>query len=61
MKDFEYHSPTTVHEACKLLKKFHSSAHVLAGGTDLIPSLYLKQLDADHVINIKRIPELNKI
>jgi carbon-monoxide dehydrogenase medium subunit len=61
MKDFEYHSPETLTEACKLLKKFYGSAHLLAGGTDLIPKMYHRMLSPEHVINLKRIPGLNKI
>ena len=61
MKDFEYHSPSTLKEACKLLKKFQSKARVLAGGTDLIPQMYNRKLTLEHVINIKRIPKLNEI
>ncbi len=61
MKDFEYHSPETLEEACKLLKKHKGSARVLAGGTDLIPKMHNRLLAPEHVINIKRIPDLNKI
>lgn len=61
MKDFEYHSPTTLKEACKLLKKYESKARVLAGGTDLLYDLYHREIAPDHVINIKRIPGLNSI
>jgi carbon-monoxide dehydrogenase medium subunit len=34
---------------------------VLAGGTDLIPKMYHKQLKINHVINIKKIRKLNEI
>jgi len=61
MNDFEYHSPTTLKEACALLKKYNGTAQVLAGGTDLIPKMYYRKIAPKHVINIKRIPELNKI
>lgn len=61
MHDFEYHSPETLEEACKLLKKYNGRARILAGGTDLIPSMYHQELTPEHVINIKRIPHLNDI
>ncbi len=61
MEDFEYHSPTSLSEASKLLNKYNTSARVLAGGTDLIPKMYHKQLKIKHVINIKKIRKLNEI
>jgi len=61
MKDFEYHSPSTLEEACQLLKKHNGQAKVLAGGTDLIPGMYHREIALEHVINIKSIPGLNFI
>jgi carbon-monoxide dehydrogenase medium subunit len=61
MKDFEYHSPGTLEEACQLLKKYDGRARVLAGGTDLIPDMYHREISPGHVINIKGIPGLNFI
>jgi carbon-monoxide dehydrogenase medium subunit len=61
MKNFEYHNPGSISAACKLLKKYKGKAYLLAGGTDLIPKMYHRQLAADHVINIKSIPGLKSI
>jgi len=61
MKGFEYHSPGTLEGACELLKKYNGKAHVLAGGTDLVPKMYRLELTPEHVINIKRIPGLSNI
>lgn len=61
MKDFEYHLPETLEEACQLLKKYDGRAKVLAGGTDLIPGMYHRELAPEQVINIKGIPGLNFI
>jgi len=61
MKDFEYHSPGTLEEACELLKKYDGKARVLAGGTDLIPDMYYREVAPEHVVSIKRIPGLNYI
>lgn len=62
--DFEYHSPKSLSEACKLLKKYNGKAQILAGGTDLIPMLYHGhhgRRAPKHMINIKNIPKLNEI
>jgi carbon-monoxide dehydrogenase medium subunit len=61
MKDFVYHNPQTLTEACELLKKYKGSGYALAGGTDIIPKIYHKQVVAEHLINLKNIPELNQI
>lgn len=61
MKDFEYHSPGTLEEACQLLKKYDGKARVLAGGTDLIPGMYRREIAPEQVINLKAIPGLNFI
>lgn len=61
MRDFEYHSPSTIADACKLLDKFKDTARVLAGGTDLIPNMHNGKYAPEHVINVKGIPGLNEI
>ncbi|MFB0564242.1 MAG: xanthine dehydrogenase family protein subunit M [Candidatus Aminicenantaceae bacterium] len=61
MHEFEFHSPRTLEEACELLKKHNGTARVLAGGTDLIPDMYHHKIAPGHIINIKKIPGLNRI
>jgi len=55
---FQYHSPSSVAEAVKLLDEHGSEALVLAGGTDLIPKMKQAVLKPKHLVNLKRIPEL---
>jgi len=55
---FEYHAPTTLAEAAALLEKYGDEAKILAGGTDLIPYMKQRKVEAAHIINIKKIPEL---
>lgn len=61
MKDFEYHLPRTLKEAIALLDQFNSGAKVLAGGTDLIPQMKLNRIRPAVLVDIKQIPELNRI
>jgi carbon-monoxide dehydrogenase medium subunit len=61
MKDFEYHSPNSIAEVCDLLKKYQTRSKILAGGTDLIPSMYHGNQNPEHVINLKRVPGLSEI
>jgi CO/xanthine dehydrogenase FAD-binding subunit len=55
---FEYHAPKSLDEAVGLLEKYGGDAHVLAGGTDLIPHMKQRKAEPKHVVNIKGIPKL---
>src|SRR5215510_7491699 len=61
MKNFDYLEPTTVAEACALLKQHSGEAKVFAGGSHL--TILMKQglYKAKTLVNIKRIPELKQI
>ena len=61
MKNFEYLEPTTVAEACALLKQHAGEAKVFAGGTHL--TILMKQglFEPKALVNIKKIPELKGV
>jgi carbon-monoxide dehydrogenase medium subunit len=61
MEPFEYLEPTTISEACALLKDHAGGAKVFAGGTQL--TILMKQglLKPNTLINIKKIEELRGI
>ncbi len=61
MKKFQFHEPGTVKDACLLLAEFGKQARILAGGTDLIVQMKKGAIAPQHVINIKKIKELNYI
>jgi carbon-monoxide dehydrogenase medium subunit len=61
MKNFEFHQPTSLIDASKMLQELGPGAIVYAGGTDVIPRIKLKKLSPLHLINIKRIPGLKGI
>jgi CO/xanthine dehydrogenase FAD-binding subunit len=60
MKPFEYHAPTSIAEIVALLAD-KGQARPLAGGTDLLVQWRRGLLEADLLVDIKRIPELNRI
>lgn len=60
MRWFDYSAPQTLGEAVQLLAA-RPRAMLLAGGTDLLPQLRAGARQADLVIDVKRIPELNEI
>jgi len=57
---FEYHAPTSVEEACALLSSLED-AKVLAGGQSLVPLLNFRLARPAHLVDINRIPNLNRI
>ena len=61
MKNFDYLEPTSVAEACALLKQHGSEAKVFAGGAHV--TILMKQglYQPKALVNIKKIPELRGI
>jgi carbon-monoxide dehydrogenase medium subunit len=61
MKNFDYLEPTTVAEACALLKQHAGEAKVFAGGAHV--TILMKQglIEPKSLVNIKKIPELKGI
>ena len=61
MRNFDYLEPTTVAEACALLKQHAGDAKVFAGGSHL--TILMKQglYNPKALVNIKKIPELKGI
>lgn len=60
MIDMQFSSPATVDAAVALLAGNHN-ARVLAGGSDLLVQMQAGIRSAEHVVDIKRIPELNQV
>jgi 4-hydroxybenzoyl-CoA reductase subunit beta len=60
LSDFKLSCPRTLAEALHLLAR-HDEAQVIAGGTDLIPSLRQRLFAPRHVLDIRGIAELRGI
>lgn len=58
---FAYHRPASLSEALQLLDEFGDEAKVLAGGQSLIPLMGLRLGRPAHVIDIGRLPDLDRI
>lgn len=59
MTPFRYARPETLREALAILDEHGSSARVLSGGTDLFVGLRSGKLQADVVVDLKRVPEMS--
>lgn len=58
----QYHKPNTISEINELMKTYNSSAHIIAGGTDLlVEARSHREYFQDHWIDISVIKDLNKI
>jgi 4-hydroxybenzoyl-CoA reductase subunit beta len=58
---FEYVAPQSMSECCKLLEERGTEAHVIAGGTDLIMALKNRLKVPKILVDMCRIPNLNRI
>jgi carbon-monoxide dehydrogenase medium subunit len=58
---FQLHRPRALPEALDLLASLGDAARIYAGGTELLLVLREGFLEADHLVDIKRIDELNGV
>ena len=61
MKNFDYNAPNSLRQAISMLTEKNGMAKILAGGTDLIVQLRGNRFQAEHVIDVKNIPELDEL
>jgi 4-hydroxybenzoyl-CoA reductase subunit beta len=60
LPEFQLASPRSLPEALAFLRE-HEGVRILAGGTDLLPSMRQKLFEPEHVLDIHRVPELKGI
>jgi carbon-monoxide dehydrogenase medium subunit len=61
MRDFYFHSPTSLDDALTLLDEHQEDGRPMAGGTALVVLMKQSLVDADHLISLARIPGLATI
>lgn len=61
MVEFEYHAPSSLHEAFALLEGHGENAHLIAGGTALVPMMRLGLVLPEHVVSLQKIDGLREI
>lgn len=58
---FDLYVPTRLADALSFYTKHHESTKIIAGGTDIVPSLKQKLFEPKFLLDIKAIPELHGI
>ena len=58
---FNYHAPSSLDEAIKLLEDLGDDAKILAGGHSLIPMMKLRLAEPDHLVDINGLSDLDYI
>jgi carbon-monoxide dehydrogenase medium subunit len=58
---FDYHAPTTLADALRLLGRDRGDAKIMAGGHSLTPMMKLRLARPGSVIDLRRVPGLNYI
>src|SRR3990170_3056721 len=61
MRDFYFHTPTSLDEALTLLEEHQDDGRPMAGGTALVVLMKQSLLDADHLISLAKVPGLSGI
>jgi carbon-monoxide dehydrogenase medium subunit len=55
---FHYHAPATLEAALALLAEFGDRARPLAGGHSLLPMMKLRLAQPEHLIDLRKVPDL---
>jgi len=58
---FEYHDPSTLDEACRIMAELKEKARPLAGGTDLLVNMRRGAVSPENVVSLGRIEELKGV
>ena len=61
LRKFTIHQPKTLSEASEMLAEFGDNGRLYAGGTELLLAMKHDLLRYQHLVDVKTIPELNKI
>jgi aerobic carbon-monoxide dehydrogenase medium subunit len=61
LRKFTIHQPKTIAEASEMLTEFGEKGRLYAGGTELLLAMKHDLLRYEHLVDVKTIPDLNKI
>src|SRR5208283_2292025 len=60
MPDLQYAEPTSLEEACAFLAEHAQESRIIAGGTDLLPSMKQRIFKPKYVVSLSFIPGLDR-
>lgn len=58
---FDYHTPDSIENACKLLVELGEGAYVMAGGTDLLVKIHRGVLQARAIVDLQKVKGIDGI
>lgn len=58
LPDFQYAEPTSLNDACIFLSEHAGDCKLIAGGTDLLPSMKQRIVTPAYLVNLSAIPDL---
>ena len=61
LRKFTIHQPKTIAEASEMLTEFGDKGRAYAGGTELLLAMKHDLLRYEHLVDVKTIPDLNKV
>ena len=61
LPDFQYVEPKSIEEVCAFLKEHVRESKLIAGGTDLLPSMKQRIFKPKYVVNLSVLPNLDRI
>lgn len=61
LRRFAIHQPRTIAEASQMLAEFGDKGRLYAGGTELLLAMKHDLLRYEHLVDVKTIPDLNKV
>jgi aerobic carbon-monoxide dehydrogenase medium subunit len=61
LRKFTIHQPKTIAEASEMLAEFGDKGRAYAGGTELLLAMKHDLLRYEHLVDVKTIPDLNKV
>ncbi len=61
LKDFGYYDPAQLQDALPIIAQLGNRVMILAGGTDVLNQMKLRQVNPEFLLNIKKIDELRHL
>ena len=55
---FEYHAPTTLRQALRILRRYPGESKVLAGGHSLLPLMKMRLAQPTHLVDLGNVEDL---